>query len=146
MQVGLTDPFVVPVAFGKQYKLNGKLCWPGLQIANDGKGIAYDLQVLPFQIGQWSVSFEEVLRLEANEKVSIFINVWHGNVGNSDLRGHIVDLQLVNATLGHSVPFKIVYRDSNQNWFASICEFTLNVMKPEGLDVRCEKRERYTPS
>jgi len=142
----LTKPVIVPVSFGYQDKPERNGRWPGLILSNDGKEDGYGIDVTPFFIGKWRVSFESLLRLEAREKSSTWVSIQDENTGNSDLREHIIKWQQANGTLGDPVPFSIKYRDSLENWFVSLCEFRLNASNiPSGLDIAFIRRESFVP-
>jgi hypothetical protein len=143
-QLSAIYPFVVPVNFGPQDKPEKQARWPGLLLSNDGKRVAYDVAMVPLKIGRWSVNLDKVLRLEAGDKIPTFLDVWHETTGDADLRRHILELQQANGTVGDPIPFKIIYRDADQNWFASLCEFQFSVSS--GLGVRCSKRQSHIPS
>jgi hypothetical protein len=139
-QLNSTAPLIVPVNFGSQDKPERRGAYPGFLLSNDGKNIAYDISMLPFRIGKWNVELDQILRLEVGKTVPTWISMRHENTGNADLRSHLVEVQQATGTLGDPVPFRIVYRDSDQNWFASLCELAIGL---HGVEVRCLKREPH---
>lgn len=142
----LTKPVIVPMEFGQQDRPERNARWPGLVLCNDGKEVAYEIDIVPFTIGKWHVNFEPVLRSGVGEKTATWVNVWWENTGNADLREHIIDWQKANGALGNPVPFRIEYRDSLENWFVSECEFKLNVLnRSSGLDVKFVRRVQVVP-
>jgi len=135
-------PTVTPVNYGMQEDPSRNGHWPGLLIANDGQGVAYEVNVEPFRIGKWDIKFDRVNRLGAGEKTAIWIDIHSANIGDSDLRGHLVEWQSANSTLGDPVEFKITYRDRNHIWFASACQFQMSI---KGVDVLFQRLEAYQP-
>jgi hypothetical protein len=141
VQLNSAAPLIVPVNFGSQDKPARRGTYPGFLLSNDGRSIAYDISMPPFKVGKWSVELDQVPRLEVGKTEPTWISMRSGNTGNADLRAHLVEVQQATGTLGDPVLFKIIYRDADQNWFASICEVSIGL---HGVDVRYCQREPYT--
>jgi hypothetical protein len=136
-------PTVTPVSYGRQDDARRNASWPGLLLANDGNRVAYEVEVEPFSIGKWEVKFAGVNRLDVGEKKSIWVDINNGNVGDSDLRKHLIEWQEANGTLWSPLEFEIRYRDPDQACFASLCELQISV---NGVEVLFKKQELRRPN
>lgn len=137
-------PFVIPVEYGIQDKPAKQQRWTGLLLSNDGGRVAYDVEMIPFKVGKWTVTLEPVLRMELGQKTPAFLDVRCDTVGESDLLRHIAEFQRAADSLGEPIPFEIRYRDADWNRFTSFCEF--RIVAAFGLTVRCVRREEMTAS
>ena len=118
-------PFVIPVEYGIQDKPAKQQRWTGLLLSNDGGRVAYDVEMIPFKVGKWTVTLEPVLRMELGQKTPAFLDVRCDTVGESDLLRHIAEFQRAADSLGEPIPFEIRYRDADWNRFTSFCEFRI---------------------